>query len=299
MRKKSVLLSMCLVLSLAVLFMHSDTTAIERLQEEIQAADCTFTVGVTSVSHIPLEKLCALRAPEKLDKNEKPDSASLQADAIAKLPAQFDWRDYGCVPPIKNTGYCGAFWAFPTIDCYECAILVNGGPLENLSEQFLIDCNTQGYTCTNGWWDFVDMYDGVPLESCYPYTGVQGDCDTSCPLYYPLDSWSYVHKADAVPTAAKIKFAIYHYGPVVAAVYVNMAFQAYTGGIFNYCQNGSVNHGIILVGWDDINECWILRNFWGTGWGENGYMRIRYGCNQVGYGAAYAIPGGILTPSRF
>ncbi len=293
MRKKNVLLSISLVLFLSVMFLYGDDTEIERLRREVQANGCTFTVGETSVSQLSLEKLWNLQVPANWSEDERLVIEPSPAETELELPSHFDWREYGKVPPVKNVGFCGAHWAFPTIDCYECAILVNGGPTENLSEQFLIDCNTQGYGCTNGWWDFDDMYDGVPLESCYPYTGVQGECNTSCPLYYPLESWAYVEGAAGVPRTKSIKKAIYNHGPVVAAVYVNSAFQNYTSGIFDYCQPGSVNHGIILVGWDDSGGYWILRNFWGTGWGESGYMRIKYGCNQVGFGAAYAIPGGI------
>jgi cathepsin L len=51
----------------------------------------------------------------------------------------------------------------------------------------------------------------------------------------------------------------------------------------------SINHAVILCGWDDAKGAWLLKNSWGTGWGENGFMWIKYGCNKVGYGACYAI----------
>jgi hypothetical protein len=90
-----------------------------------------------------------------------------------------------------------------------------------------------------------------------------------------------------------IKNAIYNYGPVAAAVCVDRYFQAYTGGIFTDpvpCRQ--VNHAIVLVGWDDAGGYWILRNSWGTSWGEQGYMRIAYGTSQVGYAANYVVYGG-------
>ena len=83
-----------------------------------------------------------------------------------------------------------------------------------------------------------------------------------------------------------------NYGPVAASVYVGSAFQAYRGGIFNTTQNGQVNHGVVLVGWDDAqgtNGVWILRNSWGVGCSERGYMRIDYGTSQVGYAATYIV----------
>jgi hypothetical protein len=88
-----------------------------------------------------------------------------------------------------------------------------------------------------------------------------------------------------------MKQAIMQYGPISVAVHANSAMQAYNGGIFNGCANGEINHGVVLVGWDDdqgTDGVWIMRNSWGTGWGEDGgYMRMPYGCSYIGYGACY------------
>ena len=86
-----------------------------------------------------------------------------------------------------------------------------------------------------------------------------------------------------------IKNAIYTYGAVAAAVYVGTPFQYYTSGVFNDCRRRpkSPNHAIQLVGWDDAKGAWLMKNSWGTGWGENGFMWIAYGCDNVGYAAAY------------
>jgi hypothetical protein len=46
---------------------------------------------------------------------------------------------------------------------------------------------------------------------------------------------------------------------------------------------------VVLTGWDDSTQTWVLRNSWGTWWGENGYMRIRYGTSRVGWDANYVV----------
>jgi hypothetical protein len=90
------------------------------------------------------------------------------------------------------------------------------------------------------------------------------------------------------------------YGVVDAAVYAGSAFSAYSGGIyqdsktscFSYpCYYTETNHIIALVGWDDNggDGYWILRNSWGTSWGENGYMRIKYTSARVACEAAYLV----------
>jgi hypothetical protein len=94
----------------------------------------------------------------------------------------------------------------------------------------------------------------------------------------------------SAPTPAQLKQAIYDHGPLNVTVYVNTAFQAYHEGVFNACESQIINHAVVLVGWDDNQGpegVWILRNSWGTNWGEGGYMRIAYGCCRVGYAATY------------
>ncbi|MCK4764871.1 MAG: RICIN domain-containing protein [Candidatus Aminicenantes bacterium] len=261
----------------------------KRINEKLKANGYTFTVGKTSVTGKSLNDICGLVEPN--DWRDKGNFDGIE-NATRAVPSSFDWRDTGKITPVKNQGSCGSCWAFGTIASYEGAIAVNGGSLEDLSEQFLLDCNTSGYGCDGGWWAFGDMYNGVPMESCYPYVGYEQTCQTGCTKYYPMTSWTYVGTSSGVPTSAAIKQAIYDYGPVAAAVYATSSLQSYSGGVFNYCQSGNVNHAVSIVGWDDGNGCWIVKNSWGTGWGESGYIRITYGCNQIGYASCYAVPSG-------
>jgi hypothetical protein len=142
---------------------------------------------------------------------------------------------------------------------------------------------------------------GAVLNASKPYTGTDSSCGGPYNHPYKLTNWAYVGSEEAVPTIDEIKQAIYTYGPISAAVYAGPNFQAYSGGIFNTNESGQINHAIVLVGWNDDlgpdNGYWILRNSWGTSWGESGYMRIRYGMNQVGYAANFIeYAGGTPNP---
>jgi hypothetical protein len=201
-------------------------------------------------------------------------------------PASFDWRDYGKVTSVKNQGTSNSSWAFAVLGSYESAILIDDGPSENLSEQYLIDCQGGIVPPIVSDWGFPYMMDGTPREGSYSAGGLSDL--PGCFKCYPISAWYYVGNSSSVPNTTDIKLAIYNHGPVCAGVYASTYFQAYTGGIFNRNQTGSVNHAIVLVGWNDTGGYWILKNSWGTSWGESGYMRIAYGCCQVGYGAAYA-----------
>jgi hypothetical protein len=295
-RKKGVLLFVCLVFVFSLVFLHADDAELKRLRAQGQRDGWTFTVGKTSVSHMSLDQLCGLKVPDNWRQMGKFEDDYFVRETRETPPASFDWRDYGKVTGVRNQGSCGSCWAFGMLGSYEGILAVDGQGLNDLSEEFLVRCNTHNYGCNGGWWCYDDMYNGIPMESCYPYTATDGTCSHSCSLNFPVDDWYLVGSSSSVPPISDIKQAIYDHGPVSVAVYVNSAFQSYTSGVFNYCQTSSPNHAVVLVGWDDVNSCWIMKNSWGTGWGEGGYMRIAYGCSNIGYAASYALPGSGTPP---
>ena len=226
------------------------------------------------------------------------------------LPSYFDWRDVGGCTPIKNQGNCGSCWAFGTVAPLECNIKIKTGLTVNLSEQYLVSCNREGWGCNGGWWahDYhggptyrTDYCGGVGavLGSAFPYYAQDVQCDCPYPHSYLIGDWLYVGWGNQIPPVDSIKQAIMDYGPVACAVYADSDFQSYQSGIYDNYSGGGVNHAVALVGWNDDPGYWILRNSWGTGWGEAGYMRIAYGCHSVGYGANYIIYDPYISCDNF
>ncbi|MGD2093234.1 MAG: C1 family peptidase [Candidatus Aminicenantes bacterium] len=292
--RKGIILTICLMLvfSLFGQKQKKQKLTLDEMREEIARLGYNFTVGKTSVSDVPLENLCGLVVPPDWEQYGKFDGG-YQGELA--LPSSWDWRDQGVVTVVQNQGSCGSCWAFGTIGSYESCVAVAGGGLDNLSEEWLLDCNTLGYSCSGGWWGFPDMYDGAPLESCYPYVGSAGSCNTSCPKYHPMQDWYYVGPSSGVASTTDIKNAMYEQGPIAVAVCVDSYFQAYTSGIFSHTSSGQPNHAVVLVGWNDSGGYWIMKNSWGSSWGESGYMRIEWGANSIGYAAAYGVPESV-TP---
>ncbi|MBI5556560.1 MAG: protease inhibitor I42 family protein [Deltaproteobacteria bacterium] len=219
------------------------------------------------------------------------------AETLKSVPSSFDWRSSGGLTSIRDQGQCGSCWAFATVGVLEGAIKIRSGIDTDLSEQFLVSCNKDSWSCDGGWWAHDYHQDtlgnlqnlaGAVLETDMPYTQTDGTCRAIASHPYAINSWQQM---SASPSVSQIKEAIYNYGPVSAAICSGPALQQYTGGIFSTDESsvcsGGVNHGIVLVGWNDTEQTWILRNSWGTGWGESGYMRIRWNTSQVGYGASY------------
>ena len=248
-----------------------------------------------------------------LPPSEVADSSTIQNGpplaSLVGLPSSWDWRSQGAgLTPIRNQGTCGSCWAFGTVGVFESAIRLRTGVSTDLSEQFLVSCNTYGYSCNGGWWGAHDFHTdrlgslqsqiGAANESDMPYTATNGTCQTIANHPYRQSAWYYVASGSGVPTPDQIKNAIFTYGPVGVALCVGSAFQAYrsNSGIFSTdesatCGASIINHAVVLVGWDDNggDGYWILRNSWGTGWGQNGYMRIKWGTSKVGYAANYVI----------
>jgi predicted secreted protein len=228
--------------------------------------------------------------------------AAAAGGSVTSLPATYNacpgGTTTGCTP-VKDQGNCGSCWAFGTVGPLEQAIKIKDGLTLDLSEQYLVSCNTDGWSCSGGWWahDYHQWTyrsgepgPGAVYESEFPYKASNVDCNPPHTHYAKLASWAYITNFHSVPSTDAIKQAIYTYGPISAAVCVNTAFQNYTGGVFNpstSCTN--INHGIVLVGWDDSQGAWRLRNSWGSSWGEGGYMWIAYGKNSVGYSANYVV----------
>ncbi|MDD5425040.1 MAG: C1 family peptidase [candidate division Zixibacteria bacterium] len=269
------------------------------LREQGQNEGWTFTVGETPATQRPLPAENSLLFP----KIKKATALFKSRTAPSELPEVFDWRALDGCTPIKDQGSCGSCWAFGTVGALESAIKIVAHKTMDLSEQYLVSCNSDGFNCIYGGWFAFDYFQWKPdycggvgpvVERDFPYTANGRPCN--CPYFhdYLIESWGYVgsNGLDSfyIPGVDEIKQAIYDYGPVAVAVYVNRAFAAYTGGVFNACENKPPNHIVDLVGWDDnlgYRGAWILRNSWNTDWGEDGYMYIEYGCSKVGLSACF------------
>jgi len=251
---------------------------IAQMRADIRANGWNFEVDVNPAMQYTIEQLCNFKPElQPMDCDYEEESAEILAPL--KLPAAYT----GIYTPVKDQGSCGSCWAFGTLGAMEAAYKKKYGVTLDLSEQYLLSCNTLGYGCDGGWFAFAMCKSpGAILESCFPYKAVDAPCSYCAnPTRYYLPSYGSVSN-----TVSKIKSAIYTYGSVAAAVYVNSYFQAYRSGVFAGCTSGSVNHAIVLCGWDDAKGAWLLKNSWGTGWGEQGFMWIKYGCCSVGYGAS-------------
>lgn len=204
--------------------------------------------------------------------------------------------------PIRNQGSCGSCWAFAAAGIVEASKRIRYGGVANISEQELIDCaGGIGHPFIDGCNGFFIeptmlhmQVDGVAKESNYASYQARdrGRCDN--PYYrYSVSTWGWVGFGYA--TVAQIKDALCRYGPVATTMEVTDLFQNYTGGVFqqkprsHYGPVPSINHAVIITGWDDDKGAWRVRNSWGTSWGENGKAWVKYNHNAIGWDTVWAV----------
>jgi C1A family cysteine protease len=244
----------------------------------------------------------------------------MAADLATALPAFWDWRSspgYNAVTSVKDQGNCGSCWAFANTGAIEARykISASGHPNYNLSENNMTSLDTYdnlachwpwlGGRCNGGNTFLATAYavglilkssarqfqKGMLTETNDPYT------DSSTYLNPKCNYTSRPYPAFRINGARWIygdtilmKQAIYKYGPLVSAFFMDNSFMN-SGSIYYNPQwlNGT-NHEILIVGWDDSIDwpdgsgsgAWIVKNSWGPAWGLNGYFYICYGSGGIG-----------------
>jgi C1A family cysteine protease len=267
----------------------SPADELKKIKEKIKEKGAKWEAGETDVSKLsPEERKKRVVAKDKLDAMI-PKVAQITSP-VTTLSPTLDWRNsngQGFITPVKNQGSCGSCWDFAATATGESAILLKNktpysqSPID-LSEQVMLSCSGAG-TCNGGSPASASNYlanTGLPSESCYPYTATDGSCSSACANWQTSAS-KIGNAASIKPDVTSIKNALDSYGPLVATMAVYNDFFSYRTGVYSYVTGALAGyHAVSIVGYDDINQCLIVKNSWGTGWGESGFFRIAY--SEVG-----------------
>ena len=197
----------------------------------------------------------------------------------SKTYDSMDWRSKA-VTSVKDQGQCGSCWSFSSAGAMEGAHAIATGELIDISEQQLMDCSWSygDFGCNGGLMDNAFQYaidNGMCLETDVPYLAKNQKC-SEMPQCETVASFSYCfdvasnNQVDLLKAVSK--------QPVSIAIEADTkVFQFYKSGIIDSGDCGTnLDHGVLIVGYGEENGLlyWNVKNSWGTGWGENGYVRI-------------------------
>jgi len=227
----------------------------------------------------------------------------LQPMNVGDLPESLDWREHGYVTEVKNQGNCGSCWAFSATGAIEGQHKRATGALVSLSEQNLVDCTDgppyDNAGCDGGIMEFAFKYiqdnKGIDSEASYPYVArEQKECRFNRSTVSATVSGCVMLKfADE----GMLKAAVATQGPVSVLIDAkHLSFVLYKSGVYDEkdCSFFSPNHALLVVGYGtDPNhgDYWIVKNSWGTKWGDAGYIRMsRNKSNQCGIASLATYP---------
>ena len=219
--------------------------------------------------------------------------------AAATSGGGVDWVARGFVSAVKTQSSCGACYAFAVAAAVETwqAIRTGAAAPDSLSEQQMLDCSGNS-GCAGGTIPATLAYaaaHGLCAASAYPYVASQTACQqAACAAVVKPSAFVYVDCcADAALEAAVREGAV-----VVAICTSDAAFQSYGGGVFTGPCCTAVDHSVAVVGFgtDAASglDFWLLKNSWGSRWGEGGFMRLARG---AAYGPSGAC-GLLQYPAR-
>eukprot|EP01064_Diplonema_japonicum_P006339 TRINITY_DN1421_c2_g1_i1.p1 TRINITY_DN1421_c2_g1~~TRINITY_DN1421_c2_g1_i1.p1 ORF type:complete len:401 (+),score=38.01 TRINITY_DN1421_c2_g1_i1:130-1332(+) len=219
-----------------------------------------------------------------------------QAPTNTQPPQPIDWRAYGAVTRVKNQEGCLASYAFAATGSIEGQWFLSGKNLTSLSEQELVSCSTG--TCSGGdtiatWKWLLETHGGViGTENSFPYIGQETSCDLSGLRPGALIS-GY---SSTQPYEDSMAQWISQNGPLSVGVDAT-TWQNYISGVLVECVGVEENHSALVVGF--TKNAWIVKNSWGVGWGEGGYIRILRGDNLclIADWPATSIVGGTPPPT--
>jgi len=268
-----------------------------RYIEEHNRKNLGFTLAMNEFGDLTSEEFGRfyLATPINVSLDEVKPGAH-EYNRLEALADTVDWRTKGAVTSPKNQGQCGSCWAFSTTGSVEAAWKIKKGSLVSLSEQNLVDCSKSygNHGCNGGLMDGAFKYiianKGIDKEQSYPYTGRDGTCKFSAAnVGATLSSFKDVAKSEqSLISAIQVN-------PVSVAIDASQkSFQFYKSGIYYepQCSSTKLDHGVLAVGYgSQSGDYYIVKNSWGTSWGQGGYILMaRNKNNNCGIASSASYP---------
>jgi len=264
---------------------------------ELQLKNPLAEFGVTKFSDLTHEEFSNFYLMPNLDLSKwvKPPAKNFSIEHKRNVlgcnpnPTWYSWYDCNVVTNVYNQGQCGSCWAFSATETIESYVALNGGGLNSLSMEQIVDCDTYDSGCQGGMpiraYQYVQAAGGIEPYNDYPYTagnGYSSNCQfNSGEVSARVTSFNSIDGEEGLYQQTSSSSG----GPVSVCVDAS-SWSSYRGGILTSCGD-VMDHCVQLVGYKNYNEngaFWIVRNSWGANWGINGFIWISIGDDLCGIG---------------
>lgn len=243
------------------------------------------------------------------------------------LPSSYDARNDNLITSVKAQGNSGCCWAFGAISAAETNMIKQGlaGNDVDYSEAHLVwfglrtlaeskKDSTYGDGITSdspfsdgGNWVrslfALARWSGVEKEENFPFEGFPYP-EGNYPESERYNSYAHLQNSRQIPAEDHdgIKQAILDCGSIAASYYHSSTFlnlNGADGACYYQSSVTNTNHTIVIVGWDDnyskdnfkktpsTDGAWLVKNSWGSSWGDNGYFWLSYCDTSLSYFTTY------------
>lgn len=241
----------------------------------------TYKLGVNQFTHLSATEWSSMFFNMTSDKRNETEFTPLN---LRSTPTSWDWREHGVTTPVKDQGQCGSCYSFSGTETVETSYAIKTGKLVVLSPQQVVDCSKLNHGCNGGMPDWVFKYfqsNAACSAADYPYvsgtTTKEGTCHSCTGAVPKLTKYVDVKSGDenAMLQATLVNSL------AVGICASDKQFQLYSSGVldFNCCTD--TNHAVVVEGFSSENnkDYWLVRNSWGTSWGDKGYVKMVRGKN--------------------
>ncbi|KAF7017962.1 unnamed protein product [Triticum aestivum] len=253
-----------------------------------RAGNRTYTLGLNQFSDLTneefVEKHLGYRH-QRGDESTPVAAVNMSMAQFESTPDSVDWRAQGAVTQIKDQAACSCCWAFAAVAATEGLVQIATGNLISMSEQQVLDCTGGPSNCDSGYVNdalsYIAKSGGLQQEAAYAYIGQQGACrggDVSPNSAAAVGAPRFVSLNGDEGALQELVAS----QPVAVGVEADLDFHHYTSGVYTGSSScgHNLNHAVTVVGYGTDGggqEYWLVKNQWGTGWGEGGYMRLTRG----------------------
>ena len=205
------------------------------------------------------------------------------------LPTSYDSRDYDIILPAKDQGRTNCCWAYTACHVAQAKFYKENSKSGDLAPIVYVNCAKDlGF-------NYVDVNSGgnegiANAMNCMLKTPVYQNRvpeltinTTECPKYTKDDIHKYILSSSDLPEndAIAIKKAIMEHGSVFSSVHYDDNYYSKSNNFYEYTGENEPNHAISIIGWDDNKQAWLVKNTWGTYWGDEGCFWVSYDDSQI------------------